>query len=68
MPRFKTQCQPSMTLGQKPFENIVVKGEKAGNHIQEILHHLSHIEFVSYSANAFSFIQTKILSLGTELT
>ena len=66
-----------MTLGKKPFENIVGKGEYAGNqHFllfpqcfspfqNQNFKSLFNIYFVVY--NAFNLDQTKILSLGTEL-
>ena len=66
-----------MTLKKKPFENIVGKGENAGN--QHFLLFLQcflpipktifvfKLNFILSSANAFNLEQSKICRLGKEL-
>ena len=66
-----------MTLGKKPFKNIVGKGEKAGNqHFSPFTTMFSKLLTTNFnflvtstmsSANAFNFEQAKILSVGKEL-
>ena len=67
------QSQLSTTLEKKPFENIVGKGENAGNQhfllFPQFSIHLKknscfQVTFILSSANAFSLVQSKILSYG----
>ena len=73
---FTTQARLLTTLYNKPFENIVGKGENAGNqHFllfpQCFLPFPKQVSFFSVtfilsSANAFNLDQSKILSFGKE--
>ena len=68
-----------MTLTKRPFENIVIKEENAGNQYfllypQCLLHFqkfpetkfILQVWFISSSAKSFKFEQSKILSFGKE--
>ena len=56
-----------MTLRNMPFENIVGKGENAGMFLPKTNFNFS-VTFILLSAKAFNFDQSKILSIGTDLT
>ena len=59
-----------MTLGKKPYENIVGKGENAGNQHFLLFHNVFNsiqdkypfIQFVSSSANTFILDQSRNFS------
>ena len=67
----------TMTLGKKPFENIVGKGEIAYTSNFSLSHNIFYFikdrnyHFVTFnlsSANAFNLVWSKILSSGNGLT
>ena len=73
---FTTQSQLLMTLTNRPFENIVGKGENAGYQQMLVTHNVfcpsqkKYLIFLSLlflsSANAFNLDQSQILLLGKE--
>ena len=63
-----TQSRLLTTLCQKPFENIMGKGENAGNqHFLLFPQCFLSLETHLLSANVFNLDWSKILSLGTGL-
>ena len=74
---YQTKSLVLMSFKKKPFENIVGKGENAGNQHFVLFHnvfypikdrdqHLSCIKVVI--SNSFNLVRSKILLFGTELT
>ena len=66
-----TQSQLLITLGKKPIENIVGKGENAGNpqcfqpfHTKTVFF---LVTFILSSAEVFNLVQSRILLFGKDL-
>ena len=55
------------TLKKKPLENIVGKGENAGNQLFHKTNFKFLVTFILSSANAFDLDKPKILSFDNEL-